>query len=299
MRNFRWVSVVVLASMLTLGSALAYDFEYDAGDIEGTRTSTGITYTLSVSKGNLGTSYDFDTKAGVTSGSPSGIDISVSSGGAIGTKEYSYDALPTANFTISMNGKLIPPGGGTGTQPTWGASGNAKAPLIVTPKEDGGLTKTFYAFVGGIPVNANWSISSGANVSASQGYSTVASSGTPNDYIVTATYNGESADAKFTRLKVKFMDQNNIEKTSVKIVKGGGTYIKTQLLPTSAENKYGIGTTTSGTGISCSGSISGTLTVSATSNATNGGIDAKVGADVIGSISVEVVDAKIELVIVP
>lgn len=137
MRRFRWVSRV-LAGMLTLGSAVAYDFEYDAGDIEGTKTSTGITYTLSVSKGNLGTSYDFDTKAGATSGSPSGIDISVSSGGATGTKEYSNDALPTANFTISMNGKLIPPSGGTGPQPTWGASGNAKAPFYIKSDQDGG-----------------------------------------------------------------------------------------------------------------------------------------------------------------
>lgn len=285
---------------LISGSVLnAYDFEYDAGDIEGTKTSTGITYTLSVSKGNLGTSYDFDTKDGVTSGGPAGIDISVGSGGATGVIEYDLNSLPTSNFTISMNGKLIPPSGGEGSQPTWGASGNAKAPLRVTPIEDGGLTKTFYAYVGSTPVSASWTISSGASVTPAQGYSTTASSNDPNDYIITATYNGDSAEAKFTRLKVKFMDQNDIEISSVKVVKGGGAYIKAQLLPTSAENKYGVGAIARGAGVSCTGSISGTLTATATSSASNGGIDAKVGSDIIGTVGVEIVDAKIELIIVP
>lgn len=129
----------LLIGLSTLSTAVAYDFEYDAGDIEGSKTSTGITYTLSVSKGNLGTSYDFDTKEGVTSGSPSGIEISVSSGEAACTKEYLNDALPTSNFTISMNGKLIPPNGGSGdSQPTWGASGNAKAPFYIKSNQDGG-----------------------------------------------------------------------------------------------------------------------------------------------------------------
>ena len=122
----------LLVGLLWAGTLTAYDFEYDAGDIEGEKDSTGITYTLSVSKEDLGTSYDFDTKEGVTSGSPTGIDINVSSGGATGTKAYPDDSLPTANFTISMNGKLIPPSGGSGTQPTWGASGNAKAPFLIT-----------------------------------------------------------------------------------------------------------------------------------------------------------------------
>ena len=122
----------LLAGLLSMWTASAYDFTYDAGDIEGSESLTGITYTLNVSKGNLGTSYDFDTKDGVTSGSPSGIDISVNSGGATGTMEYANDSLPTSNFTISMNGKLIPPSGGEGSQPTWGASGNAQAPFFLT-----------------------------------------------------------------------------------------------------------------------------------------------------------------------
>ena len=289
----------MLAGLLSMWTIAAYEFTYDAGDIKGSKSSTGITYTLNVSKSNLGTSYNFDTKADVTSGSPPGIDINVSSGGATGTIEYTNDSLPTSNFPISMNGKLIPPSGGDGSQPTWGASGNAKTPLVVTPKEDGGLTKTFYAYTGSTPVYANWSISTGGNVSSSSGYFTVASSDIPNDYIVTATYNGDSAEAKFTRLKVQFMDQNNIEISSVKVVKGGAAYIKAQLQPTSAENKYGVGTITRGTGISCNGSVSGTLTVSVSSNASNGGIDAKVGSDIVGTVGVEVVEAKIELIIVP
>lgn len=54
----------LFVGLLWAGTLTAYDFEYDAGDIEGEKDSTGITYTLSVSKGDLGTSYDFDTKKG-------------------------------------------------------------------------------------------------------------------------------------------------------------------------------------------------------------------------------------------
>lgn len=122
----------LLIEVMFIWTVSAYDFTYDAGDIEGSKSSTGITYTLNVSKGNLETAYDFDTKAGVTSGAPAGIDIRVSSGGASGTMEYANDSLPASNFSISMNGKLIPPSGGSGSQPTWGASGNAKAPFFLT-----------------------------------------------------------------------------------------------------------------------------------------------------------------------
>lgn len=159
----------LLVGLLWAGTLTAYDFEYDADDIEGEKDSTGITYTLSVSKGDLGTSYDFDTKEGVTSGSPTGIDINVSSGGATGTKAYPNDSLPTANFTISMNGKLIPPGGGggSGTQPTWGASGNAKAPFYIkSNQEDGekeivvpaGTSVTYTAYEGASTKNSNWTV---------------------------------------------------------------------------------------------------------------------------------------------
>lgn len=157
----------LLVGLLWAGTLTAYDFEYDAGDIEGEKDSTGITYTLSVSKGDLGTSYDFDTKEGVTSGSPTGIDINVSSGGATGTKAYPNDSLPTANFTISMNGKLIPPSGGSGTQPTWGASGNAKAPFYIKSNQDNGAkditvaagtSVTYTAYEGTNSKASNWTV---------------------------------------------------------------------------------------------------------------------------------------------
>ena len=131
--------IIGVVWLMTLGTLAAYDFEYDAGNIEGSKTSTGITYTLSVSKGNLGTSYDFDTRAGVTSGSPSGIDIDVTQNGATGTVIYANNSLPSSNFSISMNGKLIPPSGGSGgRQPTWCASGEAKAPFHIKSNQNDG-----------------------------------------------------------------------------------------------------------------------------------------------------------------
>ena len=157
----------LFVGLLWAGTLTAYDFEYDAGDIEGEKDSTGITYTLSVSKGDLGTSYDFDTKEGVTSGAPSGIDISVGSGGATGTMEYTNDSLPTSNFTISMNGKLIPPSGGSGTQPTWGARGNAKAPFYIKSNQDDGAKEiivpagtsvTYTAYEGTSSKSSNWTV---------------------------------------------------------------------------------------------------------------------------------------------
>ncbi|MBN2643058.1 MAG: hypothetical protein JXR78_15505, partial [Victivallales bacterium] len=82
-------------------------------------------------------------------------------------KEYSNDALPTANFTISMNGKLIPPSGGTGPQPTWGASGNAKAPFYIKSNQDGGAKEivvkagtsvTYTAYEGTSSKSSNWTV---------------------------------------------------------------------------------------------------------------------------------------------
>lgn len=157
----------LLIEVMFIWTVSAYDFTYDAGDIEGSKSSTGITYTLNVSKGNLETAYDFDTKAGVTSGAPAGIDIRVSSGGASGTMEYANDSLPASNFTISMNGKLIPPTGGSGSQPTWGASGNAKAPFHIQSDQNGGekeivvphgTSVKYSAYKGTSLQNSTWSI---------------------------------------------------------------------------------------------------------------------------------------------
>lgn len=157
-----------LFSMLIIwGVATAYDFEYNAGNIEGDQSSTGISYTLSVSKGDLGTAYDFDTRSGVTSGNPSGMNISVSSDGATGTKIYTNDSLPVENFTISMNGKLIPPSGGEGSQPTWGASGNARAPYTIKSNQNDGAKEivvpagtsvTYTAYEGTSSKASNWTV---------------------------------------------------------------------------------------------------------------------------------------------
>ena len=38
----------LFVGLLWAGTLTAYDFEYDAGDIEGEKDSTGITYTLRV-----------------------------------------------------------------------------------------------------------------------------------------------------------------------------------------------------------------------------------------------------------
>ncbi|MDR0933316.1 MAG: hypothetical protein LBM70_09915 [Victivallales bacterium] len=124
---------------------------------------------MNVSKGNLNTSYDFDTADGVTSGGPTGIDISVSSGGATGVVTYALDSIPTSNFTISMNGKLISPAGGDGSQPTWSASGNAKAPFYIKSNQNNGAKEitvsagtsvTYTAYEDNSSKTSNWTVNS-------------------------------------------------------------------------------------------------------------------------------------------
>ena len=158
---------MVLFGLVSGGGLHAYDFEYDAGDIEGTVTASGVTYTLSVSRGDLGTSCDFDTTQGATSGGPGNIDIKVSPGGATGVIEYGLDAMPTANFAITMNGLLIPPSGGEGSQPTWGASGNAKVPFYIKSDQEGGAkvitvkagtSVTYTAYEGDSSKNSSWTV---------------------------------------------------------------------------------------------------------------------------------------------
>ncbi|MDR0933167.1 MAG: hypothetical protein LBM70_09150, partial [Victivallales bacterium] len=136
---------------------------------------------MNVSKGNLNTSYDFDSTNGVTSGGPTGIDISVSSGGVTGVVTYALDSIPTSNFTISMNGKLIPPSGGDGSQPTWSASGNAKAPFYIKSNQTNGAKEitvpagtsvTYTAYEGDSSKNSNWTV---IGAGSSQSKSNVAS----------------------------------------------------------------------------------------------------------------------------
>ena len=162
-RKQHWTRVLVVFALVCTLPVYAYDYTCDKGIITGTKSSTGISYTLGVTISDLGAgSCTFDTTAGVTGGAPAGINISVSSSSASGTIEYGNDALPTSNFTISMNGKLIPPSGGSGgTQPTWGASGQARAPFYLTPIDTvvtSGTDVTISAH--GAPTESTWSINS-------------------------------------------------------------------------------------------------------------------------------------------
>ncbi|MFA6713795.1 MAG: hypothetical protein WCS27_00355 [Victivallaceae bacterium] len=151
----KWTMLLLLAFLPVLCNAT--HFSYNQGDIECPVGSGGVSYTLSVSISKLGASgYSFDTRAGVTTGSPSRISIS---GSFSGTIAYGLTELPTSDVAMSMNGKLIGSGGSGGTQPTWSASANAVAPFYVSPKEQ--------VVVGGAPIvhidasdNANWSMGS-------------------------------------------------------------------------------------------------------------------------------------------
>ena len=146
----------------------AYDFVYHAGNITGSHGQNGYSYTLSVTKGNLGTSYNFDTRSGVTSGSPSNMNISVTSASATGVVHYAENAPPAGNFTISMSGLLIPPEGETdGSQPSWFGDGNAIAPYRISSNQDGGAkdivvpagaSVTYTAYEGNSTKASNWTV---------------------------------------------------------------------------------------------------------------------------------------------
>jgi len=183
-----WVISLILFALMLSSSSYA-QYSYNAGDIKGSGNSTGgITYTLGVSTGQLtpSTSYPFDTTKGVTSGSPSTISISVSSGSASGTVEFSkYKDLPTSDFTISMNGKLVPPPNGSGSQPTWSAQGNAKAPYFIKSDKSNdsrdimvksGDSFTYTAYEGG-PKSSNWTVSVSGKTTATKNDSTSISMG--------------------------------------------------------------------------------------------------------------------------
>lgn len=160
------------ASIQLAAALSAYDYQYDAGTIEGTLTSSSISYTLSVDKAKLGTTLDFDTTPGVTTGMPAGISIQVTSGGATGVKTFPAASPPAANFTISMNGKLIPVqggqgGGGVSEQPTWSAYGTATVPYHIRSDQDGGAKEisvpagtsvTYTAFDGSGRKSSNWNV---------------------------------------------------------------------------------------------------------------------------------------------
>lgn len=165
--------IFALFALLFTSSIYAEDYTYDAGAIIGAKNSSGIMYRLGVTISDLKAPSDFafDTSAGVTSGAPAGINISVSSDLASGTVEYGNNNLPISNFTISMNGKLKPPpgGGGAGAQPTWRANGQGKAQFYIKSNKDNdtktvtipvGDSVTFSSLEGTNPKESYWRFAS-------------------------------------------------------------------------------------------------------------------------------------------
>ena len=170
MKSLRFTVYLFLCLSETL-MLPAYDFEYHAGNINGSYGQNGYSYTLNITKSNLGTTYDFDTRSGVTSGNPSTMSISVSSGCATGTVHYAEDTPPTANFTMSMHGLLIPPPSGGGEtevrQPSWYGDGNAIVPYRIKSNQNNGAKEivvpagtsvTYTAYEGTSPKASNWTV---------------------------------------------------------------------------------------------------------------------------------------------
>lgn len=160
---------LLLAGVFGLGisiHAIASDYSCPAKDLTVSNSGDGgISYSLGVGIGDLNapSGYSFDTKDGVTNGSPEKIKISVSSGSANGSVQYSKDELPNAQYAASMNGKLIPPSGGKGPQPTWDASGNVyhiasdqNSTKDVTVSV--GTSVTFTAYAGASSKSSNWTV---------------------------------------------------------------------------------------------------------------------------------------------
>ncbi|MCK4981620.1 MAG: hypothetical protein KAS17_01790 [Victivallaceae bacterium] len=194
---------MILLSLSVLSTALcnAADYSYNQGDIECPLGSEGVSYTLSVSLGNLGvpSGLSFDTRAGVTTGSPSRISIS---GSFSGTIAYGLTELPTSDITISMNGKLIG-GSGSGHQLTWSASGNCIAPFFITCNKeviwiDSSTTLT-------ASKEANWYIG-GAKKHTGTSFSIGASANwtptAPGEYIVTAKEKDDESNTDSRTIKV-------------------------------------------------------------------------------------------------
>ena len=66
-RKQHWTRVLVVFALVCTLPVYAYDYTCDKGIITGTKSSTGISYTLGVTISDLGAgSCTFDTTAGVT-----------------------------------------------------------------------------------------------------------------------------------------------------------------------------------------------------------------------------------------
>ena len=119
----------------------------------------GIKYTFSLGCPE----YPFD--AGTGSCTPGDLKYSGNAtrgpaSGVTGTVEYGKDELPTSDTSMSMSGKLIPPEGAEGSQPTWSASATLQSPFwleaspAIIVKAGTAVTVT----ANGAPTESTWSI---------------------------------------------------------------------------------------------------------------------------------------------
>lgn len=119
----------------------------------------GIKYTFSLGCPE----YPFD--AGTGSCTPGDLKYSGNAtrgpaSGVTGTVEYGKDELPASDTSMSMSGKLIPPEGTEGSQPTWSASATLQSPfwLEASPSNmvKAGTAVTITAK--GDPTESTWTI---------------------------------------------------------------------------------------------------------------------------------------------
>lgn len=161
---WKWLGILVFICFTKAFIAYSADYEDSRDDDEQiTVTQSGkedFTYVLSTSLSRLKApdGYKFDTTTG--SGSPGDEAVEYSGSNASFSYMESAANLPTDSFTISMNGKLIPEKPeGTGSAPTWSASGKTKARLRVVENRatyDGSQEITFKAMRGNSPTKCTW-----------------------------------------------------------------------------------------------------------------------------------------------
>ena len=80
--------------------------------------------------------------------------------GVTGTVEYGKDELPTSDTSMSMSGKLIPPEGAEGSQPTWSASATLQTPfwLEASPSDIVKAGTAVTVTAKGDPTESTWTI---------------------------------------------------------------------------------------------------------------------------------------------
>ena len=121
----------------------------------------GIKYTFSLGCPE----YPFD--AGTGSCTPGDLKYSGNAtrgpaSGVTGTVEYGKDELPTSDTSMSMSGKLIPPEGAEGSQPTWSASATLQSPfwLEASPSDIVKAGTAVTVTAKGDPTESTWTINS-------------------------------------------------------------------------------------------------------------------------------------------